>query len=284
MNITLARRAFKRQFGQANHFLVTSLVGLECLAEHKEFRPSIIHAVWTPKSIPTSIDRSRIFLMHSFLAWAVDAIDVYLSLLNRKPDYLQDSAFQNVLVGCGRSVYRKAKAFSTYVPCISVEAALVEVLITWRNNVMHEMADNAVSEQSRLTILEKATDISGGYCGLDPTDLCGKANDGADLAFKEVASLINAAHNFVEGVDRYLISKLNKTLFYASVLEDTLRDKNTKAGFRSSILNLNSSDWPRIVSNWLSNRFAVTQPVADESLREIRQAILLIKRGAEAGN
>jgi hypothetical protein len=220
--------------------------------------------------------------MHSFLAWAVDALDVYFSLLHRKPDYIQDDTLKNTLSACGRSVYQKAQAFASYVPGVSVEASLVEVLITWRNNVMHELADNIVASASRKVIAETAAGIATNYHGLDPTRLCEKAEDGSDLSFKETASLIKAAHNFVEQIDAHLLSRLSLPKFYDGVLRDRLSDEKVNKGFVAMIFDLDSPDWRRVVSNWLSNCFCVAQPVDDGSLQYVRDAVLVLKRDKES--
>lgn len=86
MKQSSARRTFKRNFGQANHFLVTCLVGLHTLENSDIIRaPVDLHAAWSPKDKASSISRSKHFVLQSFLGWAVDSLDTYLGLLNRRP-------------------------------------------------------------------------------------------------------------------------------------------------------------------------------------------------------
>ncbi|MBO0368513.1 hypothetical protein GIB23_15610 [Pseudomonas putida] len=276
MKHTLARKAFKRQLGQANHFLVTTLVGLDCLDNNPQHQASGLHAAWSPKSVPQSIQRARIFVLHSFMGTAVDALDVYFSLLNRKPDFLQDSHFSQSLQACKRSVYKKAAAFASWVPTVEIEAALVEVLITWRNNVMHELADNLISSHSKCILRESSKQIAIQYCNLDSSSLLGKAESGADLTFKETASLISAAHKFVEAIDHYVLAKLDRPTFYLALLDETLKLNPGNFGFRTRLFDTKAKRWESFVSNWASNTLHAS-PLSIEDLQAIKSLIPKLK-------
>jgi len=149
INTTPARAEFKRHLGQANHFLVTALVALHQLQRSDVTdAPEELRTSWNPKDKAASIARTRIFVAQSFLGWAVDSIDLYLSLLNRKPKFLRDQALIGALDGAGRSVLRKAQIIAQHYSICPATCALVDVLITWRNNVFHELADNALAADS----------------------------------------------------------------------------------------------------------------------------------------
>lgn len=276
MKHTLARKTFKRQLGQANHFLVTTLVALDCLDKNPQHQAVGLHAAWSPKSVPHSIQRSRIFVLHSFLGTAVDALDVYFSLLNRKPDFLQDPGFSQRLQACGRSVYKKATAFADWVPALNIEAALVEVLITWRNNVMHELADNVISDRSKDTLQQHSGQIASLYHNLDPTNLVKKAESGDDLTFKETASLIAAAHDFVEATDHYVLAELDRPSFYLSLLRESLAQNPTNHGFRIRLFDTKSARWDGFISNWAGNTLHAS-PLAKQELDAIRALIPTLK-------
>lgn len=276
MKHTLARKTFKRQLGQANHFLVTALVALDCLDKNSQHQAISLHAAWSPKSVPHSIQRSRVFILHSFLATAVDALDVYFSLLNRKPDFIQDSPFSETLQACKRSVYKKATAFSEWVPELDIEAALVEILITWRNNVMHELADNVISDRSKDTLQNHSQKIATLYCNLDPSNLVTKAEDGADLTFKETASLINAAHKFVEATDLYILRKLDRPSFYLNLLRESLKENPKNHGFRTRLFDTKASRWDNFISNWAGNSLHAS-PLAKKDIDAVRKLIPTLK-------
>lgn len=277
MKHTLARKVFKQQLGQANHFLVTALVALDCLDNNPQHQAVNLHAAWSPKSVPHSIQRSRIFILHSFLGTAVDALDVYFSLLNRKPDFLQDQLFSQALQACKRSVHNKATAFASWVPGIAVEAALVEALITWRNNVMHELADNVMSDTSKTTLQSHAKIVAKDYCNLDPANLAIKAESGADLTFKETASLIGAAHKFVEAIDNHILGKLDRPSFYLNLLRDFLAEDPRNHGFRTRLFDTRTARWDTFISNWAGNTIH-SSPLSPDDLAAIRKLIPQLKQ------
>ena len=276
MKQTLARKAFKDHIGQTNHFLVTLLVALDSLEANPSYQSPGLHAAWSPKSVTHSTQRSRIFAMHSFLGSVVDAIDIYCSLLNRKPDFLQSESLSQSIQACERSVFKKAATLGLFIPDIKIEAALVEVLITWRNNTMHELADNTLSEKSRNILRECAEEITKCYCNLDPAGLEAKANSGGDLTFKETASLINAAHKFTEKVDSFLLAKLNVVDFYSAALTDALRLNASNQGFRVRLFDVNSTRWNSFISNWASTTLRAP-PLSDDDLLALRGLVPSLK-------
>ena len=286
MKETLARHEFKKLIGQANHFLVTTLVSLDCLDNNREhYQADGLHAAWSPKNAEISIRRSRLFVLHSFLASAVDALDVYFSLLNRKPDFIQDSLLSGRIQACGRSVYKKAEVLSEWVNLVQepqtrgvaeVEAALVEVLITWRNNVQHELADNIVSEKSEKVLKENAEEILRSYCNLDPKGLAKKANSGAGMTFKEVASLINATHKYVEYIDSKILSFFDKFSLLETCIKDDLKSEFGGQGFRVRLFDINSARWNSFMSNWAQNKLK-SPPLTSSELAHLNNFVCGLK-------
>ena len=202
MKNSTARIKFKRHLGSANQFLVTSMVALHHLKESDvNEAPEELHTTWSPKDRDSTIDRSRIFVKQSFLAWAVDGIDMYVSLLNKSPKYLQKESEQLVFDSAGRSVLKKSVLLGKELNVNSVIIALVDVLITWRNNAIHSLAENELMDGHDEIIQDNKSWIAENFRGLDPSLLTQKAERGDSLTFKETASLINVAHKYVEEVD-----------------------------------------------------------------------------------
>ncbi|MGE6384306.1 hypothetical protein ACQKEN_01310 [Pseudomonas sp. NPDC078416] len=254
MKKTLPRSQFKKHFGQANHHLVTALVALHTLeASDVIMAPAELRTVWSPKNKTSSTNRSRIFVLQSFLGWAVDSVDMYLSLLNRKPDYLQSAALSSKLDGAGRSVLRKIRIYSEHYKVSPATQALMDVLVTWRNNVFHELADNKITQESRLALIDKAEFIRENYRGLDISHLAEKAEEGGSLSFKETASLINAAHNFVQEVDEALLKKFDALAFCLSVVEDAISLRNKGNGFAAKYYGLLPEQRRSFLKTWFQN-------------------------------
>lgn len=97
MKQTKARKEFKKKFGQQNHFLITSLIGLDYLENNYVECPESFSTSWNPKDKKQSVRRSRDFLLQSFLTSAVDGIDMYISMLNTAPKYVVDTKFSDII-------------------------------------------------------------------------------------------------------------------------------------------------------------------------------------------
>lgn len=260
MNKTLARIQFKKHFGQANHYLVTSLVALHHLNESAVAEaPEELRMAWSPKDKGASVIRSRNFVLHSFLGWAVDSIDMYLSLLNRKPDYLQNQELASRLDSVGRSVLGKAQIFSEYYDVRPATHALIDILITWRNNVFHELADNKIKKESRESLASQKGYIAQNYRGLDVSNLPDKAERGGSLTFKETASLINAAHHYVQEIDAAVLAKFDPAIFCAEAVRDAINDKKQQTGFAAKYFGLPKEKRQRFLRNWFMNSYGFSE-------------------------
>lgn len=261
MKKTLARIQFKKHFGQANHHLITSLVALHTLEKSSVIQaPVELRTAWTPKDKYASVMRSRIFVLQSFLGWAVDSIDMYLGLLNRKPNYLQDESLSSKLDGAGRSVLKKMTIYSDHYKINEITQALIDVLITWRNSVFHELSDNKLRPDSRKTLANKACDIAEIYRGLEVSRLAEKAEKGDSLTFKETASLINAAHHFVQELDEKILAVFDPMKFCKEATQDALDAKDQGTGFAAKYLGLTPEQRFRFLRNWLMNEYGYAEP------------------------
>ena len=76
---TPARIRFKRSFGQANHFLVTIIVGLNSIKNSDHMLPSDLPAAWDPQDARRSAERSEAFAIQGTSVFLVTALDQYLS-------------------------------------------------------------------------------------------------------------------------------------------------------------------------------------------------------------
>ena len=103
-----AKKEFKERFGQANHFLITALVGIDAIQSGMiTKKPTGFSTTWEPKDPKKSANRSRIFILKSFLAWAVESLEMYMTELNRKPKLLESDRFTELFSKAGQSIYKK---------------------------------------------------------------------------------------------------------------------------------------------------------------------------------
>lgn len=261
MKKTLARIQFKKHFGQANHHLITSLVALHTLGKSDVVEaPAELHAAWSPKDKTASVMRGRIFVLQSFLGWAVDSVDMYMGLLNRKPNYLQNDTLSSKLDGVGRSVLKKVNIYSEHYKIAEVTHALIDVLITWRNNVFHELADNRLRPESRKTLSIKGQQIAEAYRGLEVSKLAEKAENGEMLTFKETASLINSVHHFVQELDEKILATFDERKFCQEAVQDALDKKDQSTGFAAKYLGFTAVQRFRFLRTWFMNQYGFDEP------------------------
>jgi hypothetical protein len=226
MKQTLPRAIFKEHLGQANHYLITGLVGLYFLdGSSTQTAPEELRTSWNPRDKHASISRTRIFMLNSVLGWAVDSLDMYVSLLNRKPNYLQSNTLSSNMDYAGRSVLRKVIAIGDYYKIHPAILSLVDVLITWRNNIFHDLADNSIRNESLNALKQYENYIEENFCGLNANLLPDKVKCDDNLTFKETTSLIHAAQKYVEYVDTAIIDNFDLSAFCKEAISIELNNK-----------------------------------------------------------
>lgn len=225
MKITKARRDFKKRFGQANHFLITTLIGLDAIETGEiKGKPSSFSTSWNPKDKSRSAQRTRIFTLQSFLGWAVESLEMYLTELNRKPKELESEVFNSLYSNAGQKIYKKAIKIGDETKIDPVLVALMEVLITWRNYTFHYDIDNQIRPESLKILQDEKVRIMGEYCGLDIDILKETWEKGRDFSFKETASLINATHRYVQAIDSYVLENLDIERYVKESIEIHLKE------------------------------------------------------------
>lgn len=83
---------FKKDIGSNNHFLITTLVGLDKIDQSDVGKEK--PAPWNPQDVKASVERSREFVIKAGLAWAISCLDVFLkdffsSFFDNKDEFYQ---------------------------------------------------------------------------------------------------------------------------------------------------------------------------------------------------
>lgn len=213
-----ALKKFKKEVGQANHFLITILIGLDGVKSGNVTKNDLFDAAWNPKSVDASVERSRIYAIKSGLTWIVDCFDMYLRLCNRKPRLLS-SELSSKFDRTGHSVYQKYKLVISEYELPKLEVAVVDLLICWRNKMVHFDADNDILESNRNYFLNemKNEDIVKKY-HLDIDQMIEGFNSGRSPRFKEITFMTGRVIAFVECLDKKLIANLDELSFLKSTL------------------------------------------------------------------
>lgn len=225
------RKDFKRLLGNANHLIITALVGLDAVERGiVQEVPEDLHAAWSPKNPVASARRSRRLILDMVLIRAIDAIDVYLRESIRKPTIIQSDAFRRDLDSSGLSIFQKLRAVEHNCKDIDdVPLAIIFVMVAWRNRSAHSEADRDAPQKQINILKQKSQEISERFRGIDVDMLLSGYDTSRPMTFKEVASLINAAHHLVSELDVTLLTSLDIERYLKEVIWISLLDSQKEA-------------------------------------------------------
>ena len=172
LQISSSRRYFKKRLGQANHFLITILVGLDGIIKDDITLSPEFSTSWNPKNKEKSAKRSAKFALNSSLAWAIDNLDAYFIMCHQKPTLFEDRILIDAMSGAGRHVHDKFIAIYEYLERKNIEsikpyAAFVELAIQWRNNTTHFGAENKLDTKFLDELKQNKAWYKANFRGLD---------------------------------------------------------------------------------------------------------------------
>jgi hypothetical protein len=225
------RKDFKKLLGNANHLIITALVGLDAVERGiVQEVPEDLHAAWSPKDPVASARRSRRLILDMVLIRAIDAIDVYLREAIRKPTIIQSDAFRKDLDAAGLSIFQKLKAVERNCKGIDdLPLAIIFVMVAWRNRSAHSESDRDAPIKQIEILKCKSQELSERFRGIDADMLLSGYNTSRSMTFKEIASLINAAHHLISELDAILLRSLDIERHLKEVIWTSLLDSQKEA-------------------------------------------------------
>lgn len=226
-----AFRKFKTEMGQANHFLITIMIGLDAVEDGAEKRDSF-KTTWNPESKTSSVVRSKQYAIKSALAWTVDNLDMYLRLCNREPRLYHDD--ESVEISKTKhSVYNKFGCVIRNHSELTVSKfAYVDLLICWRNKSVHFDAENKLMTESINYFRSiPEDDVVTNTYHLDVNQMMERFNRGECPTFKEAATLISMTIHFVGELDGILLRDIEQYQFLETSLFKFLKSENTTSIF-----------------------------------------------------
>jgi hypothetical protein len=263
LNESKARHRFKELLGQANHFIITALVGLDAIEKGIVTEgPPDLHAVWSPQSPVVSARRSRILILDMALVRAVDALDLYIRLSRRKPYLAQAPELQTAIDDAKNSVLKKLRAMAHHHQGLNrTLAALMEVMIAWRNRRVHSLDDEEVNDAVWNVIRGDAKWIESEFRGLDVERLLKDFDEQHPPKFRETTSLIRATQKTVEELETIAFSGLAADVFLKELIwtdfDKDYHGHGTKDAHRrrriAGIWGRDASDKERAVQGFLMN-------------------------------
>lgn len=261
-----AKKEFKERFGQANHFLITALVGIDAIQSGMiTKKPTGFSTTWEPKDPKKSANRSRIFILKSFLAWAVESLEMYMTELNRKPKLLESDRFTELFSKAGQSIYKKTIFIADEIEVDPMLIGLMEVLITWRNYTFHYDIDNEIRDSSLQYLVNNSEELKNRFSGLDILLLKQTWESKGDFTFKETAALIKATQDFVSAIDEFALKQLNMEKYLTDFLNKYFKSVSSS---RVRFTSFTEEKQKKYIQVLLQNVAGVTQ-VSDEIISKI---------------
>ena len=225
-----AFRKFKTEMGQANHFLITIMVGLDAVEDGAEKRESF-KTTWNPENRTNSVVRSKKYAIKSALAWTVDNLDMYLRLCNREPRLYHDEESLKI-AKTKHSVYNKFDCVIHNHLELSVSKFAYVDLLIWRNNSVHFDAENKLMAESIYYFRNiPEDDIVTNTYHLDVNQMLDRFNRGECPTFKEAATLISMTIHFVEELDSILLRDIDQYRFLETSLFKLLKSEKETSVF-----------------------------------------------------
>ena len=207
---TSARTAFKDLLGQANHFLITILVGLNSVRKGDAKIDEEFRTTWNPQDARRSAERSRSFVLDLALIRAVDALDTYMMQSRRRPYAITSQEFARRMDGTGQKISKRLEVFCEFLPPLpSEKVAFLKLAIDWRNRRVHSLADEMLENSSEEELLQHAESLKAEHSGLNIQELLKHYKAAEPPSFKEAASIIRLTHSAVAHFDAELLLKLD---------------------------------------------------------------------------
>lgn len=221
MSATPERARFKRTFGQANHFLLTLIVGLEAVKAGNA--GPTLPAAWNPINPVRSAQRSEGFAIQGTLVFLVTALDRYLGDVARlaRSSSVRLAAAIDAAKENDKGLRGEIQAFADFAGGLrTVELALVESAVQWRNRIIHPSSKARFNNDLCDRLLEHAQELKDDYRHLDPEQMIARFESHVESpSFKEITGMITATHRFVRVVDSAVLA----TLDYESFIQSTIK-------------------------------------------------------------
>lgn len=225
----------KDKIGQNNHFLITGLVGLDTILKSPEAIPTPQFSDWNPKSIKSSVERSRVYLLQTSFIWIIDCLDTYLKLLNRKPFYIEDSILAKELNHdeVSSQISAKVSRIESHLKKLpKVEISILHLALHWRNLIAHTDSNNGLDSKYVEILKSEQSYMKENFSGLILNDDLILPENTPVLKQKTVSAVIKCIHSIIYKIDEELTLNINLELYIYRILlyhfsENEIKMKST---------------------------------------------------------
>lgn len=221
-----ARRTFKENLGQANHFLVTIEVGLEAIRDGRIEPPGPTWTRWDPKNPKRSADRSSGFAGLGALALLVDGLDAYREDALFGPRLIQSEKVAKVISQQSNATGHFEALVESCDLKESPPWAFANIARAWRHRLLHRKGDAKLKSRVHHTLKERQEEIAANFAGLDVDILIARFESGEAPSFKETTAMIRGSQELIERIDGYFIGILDLELFLRESVDAYLLAEN----------------------------------------------------------
>lgn len=266
INYSKNLKKFKKNVGQANQFIITILIGLRGVEIGKVTKEEGFNTTWNPKNVKDSTERSKEFMLKSALIFLVDNLDMYIKSSNREPRIItNDELHKNLNDINNNSIRERFKIINNHFKINEIDSNLVnmvDLLIYWRNRVVHFDAYDNLSNACKKDLVENKSKIHSRFCGLNIEDALYRYEERKSPSFKETTSLIKACIDYVYIIDGLILKETDINNYFERIVNYYFSNKeigtiNSKSIERINKFYVKTEKRKQVVIRNLLNEYSI---------------------------
>ncbi len=256
----------KDKIGQNNHFLITSLVGLDVILKTPPKELTAEFTTWNPKQIKNSVERSRVYLLQTSFIWIIDCLDTYLKSLNRKPFYIEDLTLAKDLnhEDVSSQISAKISKLELHLKRLpEVEVSVLHLALHWRNLIAHTDSNDMLNSRY-VEILKKEREyMKKNFSGLILEDNLILPTNNPILKQKTVSAFIKCIQTIIYKIDEELTEQISLEPYIYRILFNHLSKNKMKmqTTWQRDVEKISS----RLKNILLNNGFRTEKPADSEN-------------------
>lgn len=206
---TIVYKKIKRNFGNSNQLMNTTIIALDNFKKNGEMINSLEGTVsWNPKDKLSSVNRAMVMVRKSFFNYIVDMIDAYFHELRKNFHFtvLEKivSQYDN-----SNSIRDKANMFSSLFDVDEIYLVFIDLLLSWRNNITHYSSKHDFKKEKSKLAKNCFKNLHSSYSHLDVDLLFDHFNEGEEVKHKELLFFNTIALEYINIIDKKLLASMS---------------------------------------------------------------------------
>jgi hypothetical protein len=200
-----------KKIGQANHFIITILIGLDEIIMHNSKKSDGFRTTWNPQDKKASVVRSRDYALKSSVALAIDSLEYYLEEYNiffSTITKLKDPLFNDYNYNIESKIECFYRTLNDKVESdfFKIYVAMIQMFISWKNGIIQCSAKNSLDLKYEKTLINNQEKINKSFCGLDIFRTIESFKSNNSPTMKEVTAFIRSIHGFAQILDAFILN------------------------------------------------------------------------------